>query len=179
MIHKKKDLKRGDLIFFDGRKDGRAIDHVGIVTSNSNGRVRFIHSSKNNNGIAYNYLQGRWAKIYKRGRRLFSTEKVKFEDNILNVLSGQYTKASTQRLTKADIEDLSPCQIKIMKNEIFARHGYEFHTNKNMIEYFESQDWYKNTPRLSKNGARIIKRYFNKFETYNINFLRKYEGSCD
>lgn len=39
------DLQRGDLVFFGGRKGGRSIGHVGIVTSVDSTSFNFIHAS--------------------------------------------------------------------------------------------------------------------------------------
>ena len=33
-------------------------------------------------------------------------------------------------------------ELRLMRNEVFARHGYIFKTNE-MREYFSSQDWYE------------------------------------
>lgn len=46
----KKDAKAGDLIFF--KTNGSYISHVGIVTENSNGVIKFIHSSTSS-GVVY------------------------------------------------------------------------------------------------------------------------------
>ena len=51
-IVEKKDLKPGDLVFFNGRKVGKRIGHVGIVTEvdSANGNFKFIHAS-NSRGV--------------------------------------------------------------------------------------------------------------------------------
>jgi cell wall-associated NlpC family hydrolase len=46
----KKDAKAGDLIFF--KTNGSYISHVGIVTENSDGVIKFIHSSTSS-GVVY------------------------------------------------------------------------------------------------------------------------------
>ena len=46
----KKDAKAGDLIFF--KTNGSYISHVGIVTENSDGIIKFIHSSTSS-GVVY------------------------------------------------------------------------------------------------------------------------------
>ena len=45
-------------------------------------------------------------------------------------------------LTEKDLEGYSKEQLRIMRNEIFARHGYIFKTYK-MRNYFNGQYWYK------------------------------------
>jgi serine/threonine protein kinase len=56
-------------------------------------------------------------------------------------IPGSYPEASTRHLTPADLSPLSKWQLKIMKNEIFARHGYIFQTQA-MKEYFQATPWY-------------------------------------
>ena len=48
----KKQLKPGDLVFFNGRKVGKRIGHVGIVTEvdTARGQFKFIHAS-NSRGV--------------------------------------------------------------------------------------------------------------------------------
>jgi len=52
---------------------------------------------------------------------------------------GEY--AGSQRVLKGDELQTSPWELSIMRNEIYARHGYAF-ANKDMAVYFAEQDWY-------------------------------------
>jgi hypothetical protein len=45
----KKDLKRGDLVFFEGNAHNKRIGHVGIVSDVNNQGVFFIHASTQSN----------------------------------------------------------------------------------------------------------------------------------
>ena len=86
-----------------------------------------------------------------------------------NVVWGtQYDWLSTQYVTYSDIQYLDRGQVRVLKNSIYARHGYKF-KDKNLRAYFNSQYWY--------NGYRstIPTREFNKVEQYNIQFLARYE----
>ncbi len=51
-VTEKKQLKPGDLVFFNGRKVGKRIGHVGIVTEvdTAKGQFKFIHAS-NSRGV--------------------------------------------------------------------------------------------------------------------------------
>ena len=64
-------VKRGDLILFTGTDSTeRVIGHMGIITSNENGKIKFIHSTS---GKAYGvtitdynkYYQGRFVKTIR------------------------------------------------------------------------------------------------------------------
>lgn len=51
---KKSELRKGDLVFFGGRKSSRSIGHVGIVTSVDENGFHFIHASTHK-GITISY----------------------------------------------------------------------------------------------------------------------------
>ena len=78
---------------------------------------------------------------------------------------GLYPFTSTRKLTHADVAYLSARELKIMRNEIYARHGYIFKT-KDMKEYFARQSWYR--PVTSNVQLSNI-------EQYNVNFIKSYE----
>lgn len=91
-------------------------------------------------------------------------------------IKGEYPIGSLRRLTHSDLAEYTPCEIKIMKNEIFARHGYKFYLNPCMIQLFMSTDysWYNDVPR--KNNPQY---YFSPVEKANVDLLLKYEGKCN
>ncbi len=92
---------------------------------------------------------------------------------------GKYSlNPSAKLLTWEDIQGLKPCEIKILKNEIFARHGYDFHRNRFIENYFESQTWYRKIRRKTRN-ERFVKRHFSDIEKANVIFLARHEGVCD
>lgn len=180
------DVQRGDIIFFDGNRDG-TIDHVGLVVSGKGDQARFIHSSSNNGGVAYNYLyESHWSKVYKKGtgKRMFwltesgnskiHDEQITCTDDKCHIRQkavGKFPFTSERVLTLEDVNELSLWEIKIMKNEIYARHGYIFHQNQRMISYFEKQDWYRKTPKITRQAGEIYGRYFNKVEKFNTRLL--------
>ena len=56
-------------------------------------------------------------------------------------IQGIYPQGSMERLLASGLTGLILYEIKIMKNEILARHGNKFKT-ATMIEYFSQQSWY-------------------------------------
>jgi len=80
---------------------------------------------------------------------------------------GLYPQASTRILTLADIRGLTKWDLKVMRNEIFARYGYIFKTEE-MIAYFKMQSWYR--PRFNDVSARVT-----PVEKKNIAFIQQYE----
>lgn len=54
---------------------------------------------------------------------------------------GSYPQASDRLLTEQDLEGLTQKELRLMRNEIMARHGYAF-KSKELSEHFNAQPWY-------------------------------------
>lgn len=80
---------------------------------------------------------------------------------------GMFPEGSERRLTNDDVTNLSSRELKIMRNEIFARHGYIFKTN-DMKVHFASQPWY--TPMYDN-----VTIMLSKIEEDNVRFIQLYE----
>jgi hypothetical protein len=80
---------------------------------------------------------------------------------------GNYPQGSARYLVPTDVTGLNSFQLKIMRNEIFARHDFIFKT-KDMIDYFNSQNWYH---------AKYddVTSALTEIENYNVDFIKKYE----
>jgi uncharacterized caspase-like protein/TolB-like protein len=82
---------------------------------------------------------------------------------------GKYPEASTRYLTESDLAGKSAEELKIIRNEIFARHGYIF-TTPSMKDYFSKQSWYKPT-------ANDVNSMLTPIEIANIALIKEYEKS--
>ena len=69
-------------------------------------------------------------------------------------------------LSASDIQGLSKSQLRIARNEIYARYGYVF-DSKDLQNYFSSQAWY--TPNASYSGA------LTDWEKQNVELIKSYE----
>jgi len=58
------------------------------------------------------------------------------------------SQSSTKLLDINDISGMSKAQLKLARNEIFARHGRTF-KNQELQNYFESKSWYKANPNYN------------------------------
>lgn len=68
---KHRDIKPGDLVFFKtSKKIGRTINHVGVVSLNNSGNIKFIHSSTSKGVIESSLNNPYWKKAYKFARRV-------------------------------------------------------------------------------------------------------------
>ena len=74
---------------------------------------------------------------------------------------------SNRLLTENDLRGLSKQELRILRNEIFARHGYIFQTQE-MKTYFQNQSWY--SPRYNNVNSMLT-----DIEQKNIAFIKRHE----
>lgn len=74
---------------------------------------------------------------------------------------------STRKLTYSDISSLSKAQLRILRNEIYARHGYIF-KSADLKSHFSKFSWYK--PLYGDVTSKM-----SAIEKYNAAFIKKYE----
>ena len=79
--------------------------------------------------------------------------------------AGLYPFTSQRKVTYDDIAYLSSSELRIMRNEIYARHGYIF-KSKDLRNYFLSQGWYE---------PMTYDVVLSTIEQYNVNFIKQYE----
>lgn len=92
----KKDLRKGDLVFFN--TSGKGISHVGIYL----GDGKFAHSSSKN-GVTINKLSEKYyVKRYVTARRILTTEEYQ------QIATVQEKQADTEASLAAEIESTEP-----------------------------------------------------------------------
>ena len=80
------------------------------------------------------------------------------------------SECDTKVYTYEDISHLSLLELKILRNEIFARHQYVFKDERLSDYFLENYTWYKPN-YTSENNVNL-----NGIEKQNINLLLKYEN---
>jgi hypothetical protein len=108
-------------------------------------------------------------KVYTLQRRAFQYK----------IDVGQFPQASARLLKEGDVENLIKDDLQMMRNEIFARHGYCF-KKKDMRQHFEKLDWYVPDnvdvkdliTEVEKKNIMLIKRYEKYAEEYGNDFGR-------
>ncbi|WP_461206189.1 YARHG domain-containing protein [Clostridium sp. DL1XJH146] len=86
-----------------------------------------------------------------------------------NLVGGYiFEKSDKEKLTYTQINSLDNYSLKIARNEIFARHGYDFKSS-DLKDYFAKKDWYKSNANY--------KGELNPTETYNVNLILKEENN--
>lgn len=83
--------------------------------------------------------------------------------------SGKFPEASLKILTEKDLENKLKTDLKIMRNEIFARYGYIFKSGGEMEKYFKLQDWYSEQ-------YENVNSFLTDIEKANIELIQKIEN---
>ena len=78
--------------------------------------------------------------------------------------------SDTRYLTDEDLRGLSSWELKIARNEIYARRGRLFN-DSSLQNYFDSCSWYNGY--ISPNSFN--ENSLNKIEQYNVKMIKKYE----
>ena len=88
------------------------------------------------------------------------------EVEVIDNYDGDYYHITgTRKLTEEDLKGLSSEQLRIMRNEIYARNGYIFQDRK-LREYFMQKSWYSPVTRDVS---------LTQIEQYNVLFIKGYE----
>jgi len=114
-------------------------------------------------------LSGTW-KPYKNtvSAKEYTLKKREFE---YDPSIGDFPAASTRYLEVPEVENLLPEEIEMIRNEIYARHGYSF-TKLKIRRVFDAKDWY--IPM-----GVDIRDQLTEIEAHNIDLLYNYEDYYD
>lgn len=82
-------------------------------------------------------------------------------------IPGRFPEGSLRLLTENDLYGKSDWDLRVMRNEIFARHGYIFNKPE-LRSYFLAQPWYKPI-------NYDVSMFLNRIEKANIEFLKRHE----
>lgn len=103
---------------------------------------------------------------------LFFNKKEKQTETMNSTISGSvnglYPQASERLLTADELVNMSQENLRIMRNEIYARHGYIFQ-KEDMKQYFNAKSWYR--PSNSN-----VNNLLSEIEKQNIALIRRYES---
>lgn len=90
------------------------------------------------------------------------------DNGAIKNLVGKYPEASFIKLNIPDLILYSKHDLKIMRNEIFARNGYVFKEGGEMDTYFLQKKWYASMPKT--NNVNL-----NDIEKHNVDLIFKLE----
>ncbi|MBR5338419.1 MAG: YARHG domain-containing protein [Lachnospiraceae bacterium] len=78
--------------------------------------------------------------------------------------------SSTRPVTAAELEKLNAQELKLARNEIYARHGRKF-KDKELQDYFNSKPWYRGTIEANK----FNDNWLTEIEKKNRDLIQEYE----
>ncbi|MGB3851494.1 MAG: YARHG domain-containing protein [Tunicatimonas sp.] len=79
---------------------------------------------------------------------------------------------SAQRLTNSDVENMYKADLEILRNSIYARHGYSFKNKRIRYVFDQNVDWY--IPVSTDVRAELT-----QLEVANIDLIKRYEEHAD
>lgn len=82
-----------------------------------------------------------------------------------------FPNSNTQLLTEADLQGKTAEQLRIGRNEIYARHGRKFN-DEALQNYFNSKSWYSGTVEANAFDEGVL----NEFEKKNADFISSHEN---
>lgn len=78
----------------------------------------------------------------------------------------------TEYIDSSDLEDFDKDELVLVRNEIYARHGYNFKDEK-IRAYFNAQSWYEPVPGVD--ASTFSDAVFNNYERKNLETIVAYE----
>ena len=140
------------------------VEDVGDIGNNTNVEYQFVYNNLSlfEQLLKYGDLNG--------GEYNFYIEVNQRLDEDMEKLNKLVDIVSKQKLTEVDIKDLLPINLRLLRNSIYAKHGYIF-GDKTIAVFFEEKPWYKGkTKDMNK-----ISNEFNENEKYNVKFIKEHE----
>ncbi|RJE70587.1 YARHG domain-containing protein [Reichenbachiella sp. MSK19-1] len=122
---------------------------------------------------------GNWDKFIDHGTQIEIYDEGTPDEQVYEWVKREYASstekiyeinASNKELTKEDVENLTNSDLVVIRNTIYARHGYSF-KNRPLRVFFDAQDWY--IPVHAD-----IKQDFTEIEKKNIQLLLRYEKNA-
>lgn len=93
----------------------------------------------------------------------------KQKGDIAKYYRGKFFKTIFEVIPEETLRKYTLEELRIMRNEIFARYGYVFKKNGEMDIYFKQQEWYQA-------HQRKVAPFFTNIEKKNLKNIRKIEG---
>ena len=96
----------------------------------------------------------------------------KSRDTTLTI-PGKYPEASIMNLDPKALDGLSLFELRVMLNEIYARHGYKFYKEPDMANYFSTVAWYHRIPPNNNEPEDIYHAALSSVEKKNLAIIRQ------
>ncbi|MBX7044264.1 MAG: YARHG domain-containing protein [Ignavibacteria bacterium] len=110
-----------------------------------------------------------WQNLYDENQNFFQTEGSEGEFLTSDVLK---VNPSSKQLSKTDIENMHKGDLEIIRNSIYARHGYSFKNRKIRFIFDRFVPWYMPI-------STDVSRELTEIELKNIDLLKRYEQHAE
>lgn len=113
------------------------------------------------------------AEMFKTGMTDDCTEIISHAESsdphdwLRNDMVGEYPETYMRKLTNIDLKNKSKKELRLMRNEIYARYGYIF-KSQDLKMHFENFDGYR---LFSKD----VEAFLSEIEKYNVKLIQEYE----
>ena len=111
------------------------------------------------------HIQNPWSQLVTDAKTEIGLKQVE----IMDAFEGRFPEASSQLLSEETTRMLDRQQLRIMRNEIFARYGYIFRAGGAMEAHFQQQAWYH--PQ-----HKDVNAFLTELEKKNIALIQKIEA---
>lgn len=106
-----------------------------------------------------------WSGLTENGEYEIGTKSYQID----GYYKGKYPQASKRLLQRDELIKMTKQDLKIMRNEIFARYGFKFQAGGEMEKYFKNREWYKGQ-------YDNINNFLTDLEKENIKLLQQIEN---
>jgi len=125
----------------------------------------FVIYDWDNNKIKGLIIHKPWRRFGERGFREFGTYSSVIDSMFF---SGKYPFTSYEFLSEEKLQNMAKQDLKIMRNEIYARYNYIFTPGGEMDKYFRTLNWYS---AINKS----VDSFMTDIEKQNIELIKKAE----
>jgi len=127
--------------------------------------------SNKTNGEFVKYKNRKGLIIYEPWRSI--AKKGEYEIGFIGTplkkyFTGRFSYASRRELTQDELVNMTLSDLRIMRNEIYARYGYVFKPNGDLDNYFKKQRWYRGQ-------HQDISNFLTGLENQNIELIQMVE----
>jgi len=133
---------------------------------------KFFSDKTNGEFVIYDNTQGLvlynnpWSSLGKKGEYELGFACASID----SYYYGKFSYTSFRQLNKDKLTEMTLADLKIMRNEIYARYGYIFNLGSEMDTYFKMQGWYKGQ-------YRDVNAYLTDLEKRNIKLIQMIENN--
>lgn len=157
-IARRENLRKGDLVFFEGSRRSGRVGHVGIVTESfPNGQFKFIHASTTSGVIISSSTEPYYASRYLRGGRVLEEDASYVTRRNPATSKKQHVSYSitTNKVQNyPDIPEITPSKEgKTANSTLIARQQEDHSRNRNEPTILVQTDPQKNPPLAHQNPS--------------------------